>query len=88
MSSIRLQDQNRPGSGRPESGSLEEIEDLEEFVMRPAQQKVTMRCRITRDKKGVDRGMFPTYFLHLERDDGRKVILAEKFSFVLDFLIC
>jgi hypothetical protein len=43
--------------------------------MRPAQQKVTMRCRITRDKKGVDRGMFPTYYLHLERDDGRKVNL-------------
>jgi hypothetical protein len=67
-----LQDING-GTARPGSGSLEEIEDLEEFVMRPAQQKVTMRCRITRDKKGVDRGMFPTYFLHLERDDGRKV---------------
>jgi len=32
-----------------------------------------MKCRITRDKKGVDRQMFPTYFLHLEKDDGKKV---------------
>jgi len=42
-------------------------------VLRPATQKVTMKCRITRDKKGVDRGMYPTYYLHLEREDGRKV---------------
>ena len=49
------------------------IEDLEDFVLRPAPRGVTMKCRITRDKKGVDRGMFPTYFLHMERDDGKKV---------------
>jgi len=52
---------------------VDEIEDLEEFVLRPATQKVTMKCRITRDKKGVDRGIYPTYYLHLEREDGRKV---------------
>jgi len=55
------------------AASADEIENLEEFVLRPATQKVTMKCRITRDKKGVDRGMYPTYFLHLEREDGRKV---------------
>jgi len=61
------------GGAAASDGSPDEIEDLEEFVLRPATQKVTMKCRITRDKKGVDRGMYPTYFLHLEREDGRKV---------------
>jgi len=42
-------------------------------VCSPAPQGQTMKCRITRDKKGVDRQMFPTYFLHLEKDDGKKV---------------
>ena len=32
-----------------------------------------MKCRITRDKKGIDRGVYPTYYLHLEREDGKKV---------------
>lgn len=41
--------------------------------MRPAPQGVTVKCRITRDKKGMDRGMYPTYYLHLEREDGKKV---------------
>jgi len=61
------------GGASAADGSPDEIEDLEDFVLRPATQKVTMKCRITRDKKGVDRGMYPTYFLHLEREDGRKV---------------
>ncbi|XP_074650476.1 protein king tubby 1-like isoform X2 [Tubulanus polymorphus] len=54
---------------------LDPTENLEDFILKPAPQGVTMKCRITRDKKGVDRGMFPTYFLHLERDDGRRVFL-------------
>ncbi|XP_070543889.1 tubby-related protein 3-like isoform X2 [Ptychodera flava] len=52
-----------------------EVEDLDKFVLAPAPQGVTIKCRITRDKKGMDRGMFPTYYLHMERDDGRKVFL-------------
>ena len=42
-------------------------------MYRPAPQGVTIKCRISRDKKGVDRGMYPTYFLHMERDDGKRV---------------
>lgn len=53
-----------------------EVQDLEEFVLRPAPQGITIKCRITRDKKGMDRGMYPTYFLHLDREDGKKVRLA------------
>lgn len=33
------------------------------------------RCRIARDRRGVDRGLFPTYFLQLERPRGRRALL-------------
>lgn len=57
-------------------GKLERfLDDLAAFSTEPCPQGITVRCRITRDKKGMDRGMFPTYFLHLERQDGRKVSL-------------
>ncbi|KAJ8007130.1 hypothetical protein DPEC_G00114360 [Dallia pectoralis] len=54
---------------------LIEVDNLEEFVVRPAPRGVTVKCRITRDKKGMDRGLYPTYFMHMEREDGRKVFL-------------
>ncbi|XP_043357622.1 tubby-related protein 2 [Dermochelys coriacea] len=50
-------------------------EELEGFVLRPAPPGVTVQCRISRDRKGVDKGVFPFYYLHLERDDGRKLFL-------------
>ncbi|EDV19714.1 uncharacterized protein TRIADDRAFT_33067, partial [Trichoplax adhaerens] len=40
-----------------------------------APQDTTIKCRISRDKKGVDRGIYPTYYLHLEREDGKKIFL-------------
>ncbi|XP_014284184.3 protein king tubby isoform X1 [Halyomorpha halys] len=49
--------------------------NLEKFVMEPAAQHVHYKCRITRDRKGMDRGLYPTYFLHLERDYGKKIFL-------------
>ncbi|XP_069484614.1 tubby-related protein 3 isoform X2 [Ambystoma mexicanum] len=52
-----------------------EVENVEEFAVRPAPRGITVKCRITRDKKGMDRGLYPTYFMHLERDDGRKIFL-------------
>uniref|UniRef100_A0A8C0G7A9 Uncharacterized protein n=1 Tax=Chelonoidis abingdonii TaxID=106734 RepID=A0A8C0G7A9_CHEAB len=50
-------------------------EELQGFVLRPAPPGVTIQCRISRDRKGVDKGVFPFYYLHLERDDGRKLFL-------------
>lgn len=47
--------------------------NLDSFVLQPAMQRVHYKCRITRDRKGMDRGLYPTYFLHLERDYGKKV---------------
>ncbi|XP_026863249.1 tubby protein homolog isoform X6 [Electrophorus electricus] len=88
-SSSQLNSNTRPGSATSKKSSKEaasastplaseppmDVGDLEEFTLRPAPQGVTVKCRITRDKKGMDRGMYPTYYLHLERDDGKKVFL-------------
>ncbi|OCT73134.1 tubby protein homolog [Xenopus laevis] len=52
-----------------------ETDDLEGFALRPAPHNMILQCRITRDKKGVDKGIYPTYYLHLERDDGKKLFL-------------
>ena len=56
-------------------GAPDPMENLEEFVYKTAPQGIPIKCRITRDKKGVDRGMYPTYYLHMERDDGKKIFL-------------
>ncbi|XP_040838975.1 tubby-related protein 1 [Ochotona curzoniae] len=57
---------------RPVSPPVE-VDDPQEFVLRPAPQGRTVRCRLTRDKKGMDRGMYPSYFLHLDTE--KKVFL-------------
>uniref|UniRef100_A0AAF5Q623 Tub domain-containing protein n=2 Tax=Wuchereria bancrofti TaxID=6293 RepID=A0AAF5Q623_WUCBA len=49
--------------------------NLEIFVTSPARRNVTYKCRITRDKKGVDRGIYPTYYLHLEKDEEKRIFL-------------
>ncbi|XP_053721265.1 tubby protein isoform X4 [Synchiropus splendidus] len=89
-SSSQLNSNTRPGSATskksckqevasaptpPASEPAVDVDDLEEFSLRPAPQGVRVKCRITRDKKGMDRGMYPTYYLHLEREDGKKVFL-------------
>ncbi|XP_051506182.1 tubby protein homolog isoform X5 [Myxocyprinus asiaticus] len=88
-SSSQLNSNTRPGSATSKKSSKEatsastplanepsiDVDDLEEFTLRPAPQGVTVKCRITRDKKGMDRGMYPTYYLHMEREDGKKVFL-------------
>ncbi|CAK5081612.1 unnamed protein product [Meloidogyne enterolobii] len=54
---------------------LDVNENLEQFVMEPIRKNCTLKCRISRDKRGVDKGMFPTYYLHLEKNDGRRTFL-------------
>lgn len=51
-----------------------EVGEPREFVLQPAPQGRAVRCRLTRDKKGMDRGMYPSYFLHL---DTEKKVLRE-----------
>ncbi|XP_073671335.1 tubby-related protein 3-like [Paramisgurnus dabryanus] len=50
-----------------------EFDNLEEFVLQPAPQGVTVKCKMTRDKRGMDKGLYPTYYLHL--DNEKKVFL-------------
>ncbi|OWK03600.1 hypothetical protein Celaphus_00013870 [Cervus elaphus hippelaphus] len=69
-------DTGASGNAAPHSDiQLGEIEDLEGFAYSPAPRGVTVKCRITRDKKGMDRGLFPTYYMHLEKDENRKIFL-------------
>ncbi|XP_034529854.1 tubby-related protein 3 isoform X2 [Notolabrus celidotus] len=63
-----------PGSPTADN-PLIDVANLEEFVFQPAPRGVTVKCRITRDKKGMDRGLYPTYFMHMEREDGKRVFL-------------
>ncbi|XP_061823564.1 tubby protein homolog isoform X1 [Nerophis lumbriciformis] len=51
------------------------LEDLEKFALRPAPRDMTIQCRVTRDRRGVEKGMYPTYYLHMEKDDGKRVFL-------------
>ncbi|XP_048450242.1 tubby protein-like, partial [Rhincodon typus] len=74
--SCELPDSASGKSEDPRSESVSvKVGNLEEFAFRPAPQGTVIKCRITRDKKGMDKGMFPTYYLHMERDDGKKVFL-------------
>ncbi|XP_052087679.1 tubby-related protein 3-like isoform X7 [Mytilus californianus] len=69
----------------------EGIEKLDDYVLQPAPQGQVIKCRITRDKKGIDRGVYPTYYLHLEREDGKKTFLLagrkRKKSYPSNYLI-
>ncbi|XP_054608401.1 tubby protein homolog [Dunckerocampus dactyliophorus] len=51
------------------------LEDLEKFAMCRAPRDMTIQCQITRDRKGLGKSMYPTYYLHVEKDDGKKVFL-------------
>lgn len=66
--------------GKQNSQASNELEgdvsgQIEQWVLQPAAQGCLYKCRITRDRKGMDRGLFPLYYLHLERDYGKKVFL-------------
>lgn len=50
-------------------------EDLAAYVLQPAPQGHVVQCRISRNKRGVDRGMFPFYHLYLEAEEGLKHFL-------------
>eukprot|EP00076_Gallus_gallus_P029873 XP_015154169.1 tubby-related protein 1 isoform X1 [Gallus gallus] len=71
---------NKKGKGKKSKKKEErplspviEVDNLEKFVLSPAPQGVTIKCRVTRDKRGMDRGLYPTYYLHLDND--KKVFL-------------
>lgn len=59
-------------------------EDLDKFVFTPAPNGLgDIQCRITRDKRGMEKGLFPIYYMHVERPgDGKKVSVFVKKTFV------
>nr|CAB3267380.1 tubby-related protein 3-like [Phallusia mammillata] len=68
--------EDRPMSsgGRSQVPGMD-LDDLESFCLQPAPQGYTIKCKISRDKKGLDRHAYPTYYLHYERDDGKKTFI-------------
>uniref|UniRef100_A0A3P8VVL5 Si:dkey-220f10.4 n=1 Tax=Cynoglossus semilaevis TaxID=244447 RepID=A0A3P8VVL5_CYNSE len=59
----------------PEEYSQVFVHDLEKFALWPAPRDVTIQCRITRDRRGMEKGIYPTYYLHMEKEDGKRVFL-------------
>ncbi|XP_037320558.2 tubby protein homolog [Pungitius pungitius] len=57
------------------STSAMSVEDLEKFSLRPAPRDGTIQCRVTRDRRGMEKGIYPTYYLHMEKEDGKRVFL-------------
>nr|XP_039322804.1 tubby-related protein 2 [Saimiri boliviensis boliviensis] len=50
-------------------------EDKKAYVLRPVLQGIRMQCYINRDNHGVDKGLFPLYYLYLENPNGLKHFL-------------
>lgn len=74
---------NTTNKSAPPSGTELEGDvsgQIEKWVVQPAVQGTLYKCRITRDRKGMDRGLFPLYYLHLERDYGKKIFLLAGMS--------
>lgn len=62
-----------------------EFDNLENFVLEPAPQGVTIKCRVTRDQRGMDKSLYPLYYLHL--DNEKKVIDSLDWTILLVFLL-
>lgn len=48
------------------------ITNLKDFVLKPAPDGVSIKCRVQREKRGMERSMFPTYYLYLEMENVSK----------------
>lgn len=55
-----------------------EFDDLEKFVMEPAPQGVTVKCRVTRDQRGMDKSLYPLYYLHLDNEKKTFLLAGRK----------
>ncbi|XP_008278189.1 tubby-related protein 1 [Stegastes partitus] len=55
-----------------------EFDNLEKFVMQPAPQGVTVKCRVTRDQRGMDKSLYPTYYLHLDNEKKTFLLAGRK----------
>ncbi|XP_077582110.1 uncharacterized protein LOC144202893 isoform X2 [Stigmatopora nigra] len=55
-----------------------EFDNLEKFVMEPAPQGATVKCRVTRDQRGMDKSMYPIYYLHLDNEKKTFLLAGRK----------
>ncbi|KAJ0068661.1 hypothetical protein NL108_010335 [Boleophthalmus pectinirostris] len=55
-----------------------EFDNLEKFVLEPAPQGVTVKCRVTRDQRGVDKSLYPLYYLHLDNEKKTFLLAGRK----------
>ncbi|XP_068598790.1 tubby-related protein 1 [Brachionichthys hirsutus] len=55
-----------------------EFDDLEKFVMQPAPQGVTVKCRVTRDQRGMDKSLYPLYYIHLDNEKKTFLLAGRK----------
>lgn len=57
--------------------SLLNNSELLEFVINPVPRNKIYQCTIIRDKKGLDRSLYPTYYMHLQtinsKDDNQQL---------------
>lgn len=57
--------------------SLLNNSELLEFVINPVPRNKVYQCTIIRDKKGLDRSLYPTYYMHLQtinsKDDNQQL---------------
>eukprot|EP00064_Thunnus_orientalis_P001666 superscaffoldBa00000115_g1669 len=55
-----------------------EFDNLEKFVMDPAPQGTTIKCRVTRDQRGMDKSLYPIYYLHLDNEKKTFLLAGRK----------
>lgn len=55
-----------------------EFDNLEKFVLEPAPQGVTVKCRVTRDQRGMDKTLYPLYYLHLDNEKKTFLLAGRK----------
>ncbi|KAM3592720.1 uncharacterized protein V6R79_023977 [Siganus canaliculatus] len=75
LNSNYREDSSSDSESNERSTSPMSVEDLEKFALRPAPRDVTIQCRVTRDRRGMEKGIYPTYYLHMEKEDGKRVFL-------------
>ncbi|XP_023562455.1 tubby-related protein 2 [Octodon degus] len=66
-------------------------EDLKSYILRPVLEGCKMQCCICRDQRGLEKGLFPVYYLYLEAPNGWKHFLLagrkRKWSKTSNYLI-
>ena len=67
---IPQQDLQMLGAELDQNGDI--ITNLKDFVLKPAPDGVSIKCRVQREKRGMERSMFPTYYLYLEMENVSK----------------